>query len=79
MTRCQGLGNVSRYCNRPVTCIRCWEEGHHVIRRGKMDDTIQCVNCRRAGFKDVKHSVQGRDCQCAVIHRSRMIDRTKYE
>lgn len=67
--RCQGLGHVSRYCNRPVACVRCGE-GHHVTRCAKTGDAVRCVNCRRAGFKDMAHSVQWRGCPCVVIHES---------
>lgn len=79
MSRCQGLGNVSRFCGRPVTCSRCCDEGHHVTCCGKVGDAVKCANCVRVNFKDVKHSVQWRECPCAVIQPSRMINRTKYD
>lgn len=70
-TRCQQLGHISSFCQRPVMCIKCREEGHHVTRCMKIGGAIKCVDCIRAGFKD---TVEKLPMCCNPLNQSSEVD-----
>lgn len=76
--KCQNLGHISKICRRDVACSKCGREGHHAVGCKDTADIKRCVNCYRAGYRDIEHSVNWSGCPCLLVYQKRLESRTNY-
>lgn len=77
--KCQAFGHIGKFCNRKAACSRCGEEGHHTGQCKEKSGQRRCVNCRRAGMKEVNHAVGWLGCPALQGQRRRLVERTLYD
>lgn len=79
--KCHRFGHSGSRCDVIITCGWCGADGHHEVSCDKRDEQegLQCVNCKRYGYKETAHSVHSGNCLIFEMQRAMLKRNTQYE